>query len=160
MVACAAALCETLGIPADEMLKGRKRRAALCSRLLAMGATAGTFRKILATALAFAAGIEKGTTQAVAAAEDERAAEGRYRMARMVEAPYQNPQEFMYCGERTDKNCCIAKVHWLRWVRRGAIRPYKEEGEVEYLLMNAVIERTGLYFSRSRRAASGKANST
>ena len=52
---------------------------------------------------AFVAGIEKGTTWAVAAAEDARAAEGRYWLARMVETPYQNPQEFMYCGERIDK---------------------------------------------------------
>ena len=60
-------------------------------------------------------------------------------MARMAETPYQNPQEFMYCGERIDKDYYIAKIHWLRCVRRGAIRSYKEEREVKYLSMNAVI---------------------
>ena len=54
-------------------------------------------------------------------------------MARMAEAPYQNPQEFMYRGERIDKGCYIAKIHWLRCVHRGAIRSYKEEREVKYL---------------------------
>ena len=67
MVACAAALCETLGIPADEMLKGRKRRAALCSRLLAMGATAGTLRRILATTLGMGAELDGNGTPAMAA---------------------------------------------------------------------------------------------
>jgi hypothetical protein len=32
----------------------------------------------------------------------------------MMEAPYQNPQQFMYCGELIDKDYYIAKVHWLR----------------------------------------------
>ena len=36
---------------------------------------------------AFVAGIEKGETWAVAAAEDERAAEERYWLARMMETP-------------------------------------------------------------------------
>merc|ERR1712070_175579 len=88
---------------------------------------------------AFVAGVEKGTTWAVAAAEDERAVEGRYYLAHMLEAPYQNPQEFMYCGELFDKDYYIAKIHWLRCVRRGAIRSCKEEKEVKYLSMNAVI---------------------
>lgn len=92
---------------------------------------------------AFAAGIEKGQTWAVAAAEDERAAEGRYWLARMMEAPYQNPQQFMYCGELIDKDYYIAKVHWLRCVRRGVIRSYKEERVVKYLSMNAVIRTDG-----------------
>ena len=92
---------------------------------------------------AFVAGIEKGTTWAVAAAEDARAAEGKYWLARMVETPYQNPQEFTYCGELIDKDCYIAKIHWLRCVRRGAIRSYKEEREVKYLSMNAVIRTDG-----------------
>ena len=64
-------------------------------------------------------------------------------MACMFEAPYQNPQEFMYCGERIDKDYYIAKIHWLRCVRRGAIRSYKEEREVKYLSMNAVIRTDG-----------------
>ena len=92
---------------------------------------------------AFAAGIEKGQTWAVAAAEDEQAAKGRYWLARMMEAPYQNPQQFMYCGELIDKGYYIAKIHWLRCVRRGAIRSYKEEREVKYLSMNAVIRTDG-----------------
>jgi hypothetical protein len=45
--------------------------------------------------LAFVAGIEEITTRAVAVAEDERAAEGRYWLALMVETPHQNPQEFI-----------------------------------------------------------------
>ena len=64
-------------------------------------------------------------------------------MARMMEAPYQNPQQFMYCGELIDKGYYIAKIHWLRCVRRGAIRSYKEEREVKYLSMNAVIRTDG-----------------
>ena len=64
-------------------------------------------------------------------------------MARVVEAPYQNPQEFMYCGGRIDKGYYIAKVHWLRCVRRGAIRSYKEKREVKYLSMNVVIRTDG-----------------
>ena len=51
-------------------------------------------------------------------------------MARMAETPYQNPQEFMHCGERIDKDYYIAKIHWLRCVRRGAIQSFKEEREV------------------------------
>jgi len=92
---------------------------------------------------AFVAGIEKGETWAVTAAEDARAAEGRYWLTRMVEAPHQNPQEFMYCGERIDKDYYIAKIHWLRCVRRGAVRSYKEEREVKCLAMNAVIRTDG-----------------
>ena len=64
-------------------------------------------------------------------------------MARMAETPYQNPQEFTYCGELIDRDYYIAKVHWLRCVRRGAIRSYKEEREVKYLSMNAVIRTDG-----------------
>ena len=60
---------------------------------------------------AFVAGIEKGATWAVAAAEDARAAEGGYWLARMVETPYQNPQEFMYCGERIDKEYTALPRH-------------------------------------------------
>jgi hypothetical protein len=87
----------------------------------------------------FVAGRKKGTMWAVAAAEDTRAAEGRYWLARMAEAPYQNPQKIMHCGERIDKDYYIAKIHWLRCVRRGAIRSYKEQREVKYLPMNAII---------------------
>ena len=87
--------------------------------------------------------VEKGTTWAVAAAEDERAVEGRYYLVRMWEAPYQNPQEFMYCGEFFDKDCYFAKIHRLRCVHRGAIRPYKQEKEVKYLSLNAVIRTDG-----------------
>ena len=49
------------------------------------------------------------------AAEAERAAEGRYWLARMMEAPHQNPQKFMYYGELIEKNYFIAKIHWLRY---------------------------------------------
>ena len=66
---------------------------------------------------AYVAGIEKGETWAVAEAKDEQAAERRYWLARMVETPYQNPQEFMYCGKRTDKDYHISNMHWLRCVR-------------------------------------------
>ena len=48
----------------------------------------------------FVKGVEKDSTWEVAAAEEERAVEGRYWLARIVDQPYQNPQEFMYCGER------------------------------------------------------------
>ena len=64
-------------------------------------------------------------------------------MARMAETPYQNPQEFMYCGRLTDRDYYIAKIHWLRCVRRGAMRSYKEEREVKYLSINAVIRTDG-----------------
>jgi hypothetical protein len=94
---------------------------------------------------AFVAGIEKGAAWAVAAAEDARAAEGRYWLARMVETPYQNPQEFMYCGERTDKDYVLHCQDTLAALRapRGAIRSYKEEREVRYLSINAVIRTDG-----------------
>ena len=61
----------------------------------------------------------------------------------MMEAPYQNPQRFTCCGELIDKDYYIAKVHWLLCVRRVAIRSYKEEREVKYLSMNAVIQTDG-----------------
>ena len=49
----------------------------------------------------------------------------------------------MYCGELINTDYCIAKIHWLRCVRRGVIRSYKEEREVKYLPMNAVIRTDG-----------------
>ena len=49
------------------------------------------------------------------AAEAERAAEGRYWLARMMEAPHQDPQKFMYYGGLIEKNYFIAKIHWLRY---------------------------------------------
>ena len=64
-------------------------------------------------------------------------------MARMMEAPYRNLQQFLYCGELIDKDYCISKTHCLRCVRRGAVWPYKEEREVKYLSMNAVIRTDG-----------------
>ena len=45
----------------------------------------------------------------LAAAEDERAAEERYWLARMAEIPYQNPQEFMYCEERIGKAATLPR---------------------------------------------------
>ena len=53
----------------------------------------------------------------MAEAKDEQEAEKRYWLARMVETPYQNPQEFMYCGKRTDNDYHISNMHWLRCVR-------------------------------------------
>ena len=91
----------------------------------------------------FVKGVEKDSTWAVAAAEEERAAEGRYWLARIVDQPYQNPQEFMYCGERFEKDYYIAKIHWLRCIRRGVVRSYKEEKAVSYLSMNAIIRTDG-----------------
>ena len=37
----------------------------------------------------------------------------------------------------------IAKIHWYRCVRRGVLRSYKEEREMSYLSMNAVIRTDG-----------------
>ena len=68
---------------------------------------------------AFVAGIEKGATWAVAAAEDARSAEGKYWLARMVETPYQNPQEFMYCGEHIDKDYYY--LHPRKWRTRAPV---------------------------------------
>jgi len=67
VVASSAALFETLGIPADELLRGRKPKAALCTRLLAMGATAGTLRRILASALGMGAEPDGDEAPAMAA---------------------------------------------------------------------------------------------
>ena len=92
---------------------------------------------------AFVTGVKKNTTWAVTAAEDERATEGRYWLARILEAPYQNPEEFLYCGERFEKGYYIAKIHWLRCVRRGVVRSYKEEKTVSYLSMSAAIRTDG-----------------
>ena len=91
----------------------------------------------------FVKGVEKDSTWAVAAAEEELAAEGRYWLARIVDQPYQNPQEFMYCGERFEKDYYIAKIHWLRCIRRGVVRSYKEEKAVSFLSMNAIIRTDG-----------------
>jgi len=44
------------------------------------------------TVPAFFTGVKKNTIWAVNAAEDERATEGRYWLARILEEPYQNPQ--------------------------------------------------------------------
>ena len=49
----------------------------------------------------------------------------------------------MYCGELINTDCYIAKIHWLRCVRRGVIRPHKEGSEVKYLSMNTVIRTDG-----------------
>ena len=49
----------------------------------------------------------------------------------------------MYCGERFEKNCCIAKIHWLRCIRRGVICSYKEDKAVSYLSMNVIIQTDG-----------------
>ena len=46
----------------------------------------------------------------------------------------------MYCGERFEKNYCIAKIYWLRCIRRGVICSYKEEKAVSYLSMNVIIQ--------------------
>mgnify|MGYP003319662230 CR=1 FL=1 len=56
---------------------------------------------------------------------------------------YQNPQDFMYCGEQFGKGYYIAKIHWYRCVRREVLRSYKEERKVSYLSMNAVIQTDG-----------------
>ena len=47
---------------------------------------------------------------AVAAAEDSRSLEDRYWLARIIEGPYQNPQNSMYCGEQFGKGYYIAKI--------------------------------------------------
>jgi len=91
---------------------------------------------------AFVTGVTANSTWAVAAAEDSRLSEGRHWLARIIEEPYQNPQDFMYCGEQFGKVYYFAKIHWQRCVRRGVLRSYKEERGVSYLSMNAVI-RTG-----------------
>jgi len=49
-------------------------------------------------------------TWAATAVEDERAAEERYYLAPIVEAPYQNPTESMHAGERSEKDFYIAKI--------------------------------------------------
>ena len=51
----------------------------------------------------------------MAAAEEERAVEGRYWLDRIVEKPYQNPQNPMYCGERLKKDNYIA---WFDRIKR------------------------------------------
>ena len=51
--------------------------------------------------------------------------------------------EFMYCGERFEKDYYIAKIHWLRCIRRGVVRSYKEEKAVSFLSMNAIIRTDG-----------------
>ena len=72
---------------------------------------------------AFVAGVTANSTWAVAAAaEDSRSSEGRYWLARIIEEPYQNPQDFIYCGEQFGKGYYIAKIHWYRCVRRGVLR--------------------------------------
>ena len=76
---------------------------------------------------AFVTGVKKNETWAVIAAEYERATEGRYWLARILEDPYQNHEEFLHCGERFEKEYYIAKIHWLRCVWRGVVRSYKEE---------------------------------
>ena len=93
---------------------------------------------------AFVAGVTENSTWAVdAAAEDSRSSGGRYWLARVIEEPYQNPQDFMYCGEQFGKGYCIAKIHWYRCARRGVLRSYKEERGVSYLSMNAAIRTDG-----------------
>ena len=92
---------------------------------------------------AFVTGVKKNETWAVIAAEDERATEGRYWLARILEDPYQNPEAFLHCGERFEKGYYIAKIHWLRCVRRGVVRSYKEERTLSYLSMNAAIRTDG-----------------
>ena len=93
---------------------------------------------------AFVAGVRANSTWAVAAAaEDSRSSEGRYWLARIIEEPYQNPQDFMYCGEQLGKGYYIAKIQWYRCVRRGVLQSYKEELEVSNLPTNAVIRTDG-----------------
>ncbi len=64
-----------------------------------------------------------------------------------MEDPYQNPAEFMYKGELLETDFYIAKIHWLRCVRRGERRSYKEQTgqqrEEHFLSMNAIIRTDG-----------------
>jgi len=60
--------------------------------------------------LAFVAGVTENSTWAVAAAEDSRSSEGRYWLARIIEEPYQNPQDFMHCEEQFGKGYYIATL--------------------------------------------------
>ena len=106
---------------------------------------------------AFFTGVKKNTASAVNAAEDERATEGRYWLARILEEPYQSPQELLYCGERSEKGYYIAKIHWLRCVRQGVVRSYKEERAVRYLSMSAAIRTDGPV--ELAKPPSGKKNS-
>ena len=92
---------------------------------------------------AFVLSVHKNQCWAVTAAEDERALEGTYWLARVLEEPYQNTAEFMYAGEKFESGYYIAKIHWLRCVRRGIPRAYKEERADCYLSMNAVIRTEG-----------------
>ena len=41
------------------------------------------------------------------------------------------------------KGYYIAKIHWLRCLRRGVVRSYKEEKTVSYLSMSAAIRTDG-----------------
>lgn len=86
------------------------------------------------------------------AAEDERATEGRYWLARILEDPY--PDEFLHCCERFEEGYKITKSHWLRCVRRGVARSYKEEGTICYLSMNTAIRTNGpVQLAKPRRGA-------
>jgi hypothetical protein len=92
---------------------------------------------------AFVLKIHKNQTWAVTAAEGERAAEANYWLARILEEPYRNPVEFMYAGEKYETGYCIAKIRWLRCVRRGVTRSYKVESTESYLSMIAFIRTDG-----------------
>lgn len=92
---------------------------------------------------AFVLNVHKHQFWAVTAAEDERAAEGEYWLARILDEPYQNSAEFMYAGERFETGYYVARIHWLRCVRRGVTRAYKEERTEKYLSMNAIIRTDG-----------------
>jgi len=65
---------------------------------------------------AFVLRVLKNQCWALTAAEDERALEGAYWLARILGEPYQNVAEFMYVGEKFESGYCIPKIRWLRCV--------------------------------------------
>jgi hypothetical protein len=105
---------------------------------------------------AFALSVLKSQCWAVTAAEDVRALEGAFWLARLLEEPYQNAAEFMYVGEKFESEYCIPKTHWLRCVRRGNPCAYKVERTDCNLAMNAVIRTEGLRGPLSQRNTGGK----
>lgn len=65
---------------------------------------------------AFVLRVLKNRCWALTAAEDERALEGAYWLARILGETYQNVAEFMYVGEKFESGYCIPTIRWLRCV--------------------------------------------
>jgi len=90
--------------------KGKKKRRRYQYKVILHGSSKEKPVAGFSALPAFVAGVTANSTWAVVAAEDSRSSEGRHWLARIIEEQYQNPQDFIYCGEQFGKGYYTAKI--------------------------------------------------